>query len=544
MLKLIKTYELAEKKYHDFISSITKAQRWAFFSTLLCGLVAHIPAIANDLLNHDSVGNIDPNYQTFLAAQGKWAAPKMVALLRGETSTPSWFVMVGILIFAVSAVLIVRMFKVKSPIAAMLLGGVLISSETTASMTLAYGTDYFALCFLLAVIAAYITRMWKHGWILAVPTLAVALGGYQPELGVAAALLVMACVLDCFFTDKKTPAIIFQGIKYLAVLLAGGFIYYIFLHFLTSKGLLQLGSYRNVDSISPEMFTQPKQVFRLVKDSVSFVYNELLGHHAKPYANLNTLYFVYFAITTVASAVSIVRARSYKRPVNLIIGLVLLLVFFPLAANLVDFLTIDDGVSPVMRYSIILIFIVPLILYDYIDPDAEAAKDDHSFTMAAPIKGSIILVMLVVVINWTCLDHDMYGYVSAANQQMFAKATCLMSSIYDCDGYTSEASVALIGNPRYPFFADDGSITGTQSARSLKRGTQGVYSSWDIFYSPRLLRECLNKRLGAGFTYVDGDTVCQDYPDLCSSMSVYPNEGSIVYVAESNTVIVKLSEIS
>lgn len=524
--------------------SVTKAQKWAFFSAILWGLIAHIPAIANDILNHDAIGSVDPYSAYNLSSQGKWSAGLMVTLLRGAIAVPSWFVLVGIFLFAISAVLIVRMFKVNSPFLASAISAFLIVYDTIASMTLAYGTDYFALCCLLAVLSAYCVRMWKYGWIPAPIILGFALGGYQPVIAVSAGLLVLLCVQDCFFSDRPFKSIFLRGLIYIATLLVAGIIYYCVMQILISTGNLHLSSYRNVDGISPEVFLDIGLSMRLLKETIEYVYYELAGFHSEPYPVMRTLLPVYGIMTAIIIMLTLINVIKRKeRPVKIIIGIILLLVVFPFAANLTDFLTIDNYLSRIMRYGFVLVFLVPIILCDSLHQDFELQTKKKNVIYRPVLKQALCIMCLCLTVNWSCLDHDIYGYVVAANRQMFSKATCLMSSIYDCDDYNTDVSVALIGTPRYPFFEDTGSMTAMKRARALKYGTQGVYSSHDIFYASRLLKTCLNTRLGANFKFIDENSYYDINATQCDEMPIYPNAGSVLYDSSSNTIVVKLSEV-
>lgn len=522
--------------------SITQAEKWAFFSAIIWGLIAHIPAISNDILNHDAISNMNPDSAKFLASQGKWAAGTIVAMLRGALSTPSWFVTLGIVFFALSAVMIVRMFGIKSRWCAACVGAILVVYDTVASMTLAYGTDYFAFCFLLSVAAAFIARRWKFGAVLSIPVLGICVAAYQPLIGVTAALLVLCCVQDCFASEKKLRKVFLQGLIYICVIIAGGIMYYGILQLLIDSSFLTLSNYRGVDSISPVSFTNMSLCWRLLKETIAYVYDEIGGKHSEPYAYMKTLYPVFGGSALIAVVISIIKNRSYRNWGKLIGGLILLLLVFPLAANIVDFITIDNYLSRIMRYSFIIVFLAPIIIVGWhrkeADDEREIIVQIHTLTERLLVGMSAILIL-----NWGCLTHDIYNYVYAANRQMFAKVTCVMSSIYDCDGYTTEASVVLVGTPYYPFFSDTGSMTAERKAVNLKYGTQGVYSANDIFYASRLLKSCLNDRLGANFTFADENQYYAANSDYCDSLPVYPNEDSIVFDKANNVIVVKLSEV-
>lgn len=548
MLKLIKTYELAEKKYHDFISSITKAQRWAFFSTLLCGLVAHIPAIANDLLNHDSVGALNADANQWLAGQGKWAASYLISFLRGVLSVPSWFVLLGIIFFSLSAVLIVRMFYVKSPICAALIGCILVANDSVVSMTLAYGTDYFGFCIFLTVLAVYITRMYRFGYLLGIPLLVLCIGGYQPMIGIATSLFVLLCIVDALDSRVPFKRIFLTGIQYIIVLLISGGVYYCILRFLVAKGIIILSTYKNIGSLTSEGFSNLSRVLFFFKDSLQYTYKMMFGRFAVPYRIFNKLNILFGVSTVITFTISVIRNKTYRSPLNLITAFVLLFVIFPFSANLVDFLTQDEVVSRIMRYAIMLIYCVPLILCDncifrFVDRECPLEKNATQGVryFVSTVCLAVCFITSLLVFNWCSLAHDAYGYVKIANNQMMAKCAVIMASVYDCEGYDYETPVVLIGSSPFPYFDDSGSATSWHSVTTIKNGTQGIYSASNTLYRTQLVERVLNARMGAGFAFVNSTDFYEEYTEQCDSMPIFPLDGSVTMV--DGTIVVKLNDV-
>lgn len=150
--------------------------------------------------------------------------------------------------------------------------------------------------------------------------------------------------------------------------------------------------------------------------------------------------------------------------------------------------------------------------------------------------------MTVLVLNWCSLSHDAYGYVIIANNQLAAKSTVLMTSIYQTEGYEEGVPVVLIGDRHTPFYEDNSSsITGRGDIRTIKNGTQGIYRATEIVYTPTHVEKYLNLRLGAGFAFVDRNAFYSEHRDECSVMPAFPKAGSIVMM--DGTIVVKLSDM-
>ena len=547
MVSVRKLNAAVDERIDRLKHSVTRAQKWALFSTILWGLAAHIPSIANDLINHDSVNGLHADANYWLSQQGKWAAGYIISFLRGALTVPSWFVLLGIIGFACSAFLIVRMFNIKSSVCAALIGGILVANDAVMSMTLAYGTDYFAFCFLLMVIAVYCARMYRFGWPVSIGLITLSMGGYQPMIGAATSMFVMLCIVDALRPENTFKKLLLSGLKYIAILLVGGALYYGILQLLIDKGIVVLNSYKNINELASGGLTDTSRMFELLRDTFLYPYMQLAGRLEVPYNQMNTLNKLCGVLIIFSYVWAVINNKIYKSPLKFIASIILAFGVFPVAVNLVDFLTQDEVVSRIMRYSIVLLYCLPVVLCGAClgsdKPDeVEKARAGEGKKMINRVMTCIICVVVsVMVLDWCCLDHDGYGYVSASNKQMSAKSAILMNSIYQCEGYEPGTPVALIGKTPIPFYDDTNSATALYDVIGIKKGTQGIFSASDTMYILQMVARMLNVRLGANLQFVDSADFYAQHTDECDAMPVYPVEGSVAMI--DGTIVVKLNEV-
>lgn len=90
--------------------------KYAFFGTIVIGLMTHLYQFTNKLYNYDELANMPGGYGTG-AESGRWFLTLLgdkLAVEFGNYSIPLLNGMISVLFLALSAALVVDMFQVKS----------------------------------------------------------------------------------------------------------------------------------------------------------------------------------------------------------------------------------------------------------------------------------------------------------------------------------------------------------------------------------------------------------------------------------------------
>ena len=100
--------------------------RWAFFGALICGLLAHMFAFTNKLVNHDEVQCLFSKGAT--VDSGRWGLGALDSILP-NFSMPWIYGIMTIVLIALAVCLMADLFSIRSKLLQVLLGGCVLRSE-------------------------------------------------------------------------------------------------------------------------------------------------------------------------------------------------------------------------------------------------------------------------------------------------------------------------------------------------------------------------------------------------------------------------------
>ena len=206
------------------LAALASAYRVPLLSGLIAGFLAHGFAMANKLLNADEVGSLFAKGETVIS--GRWALG-LTRYLFPNVSMPWVYGLLSILMLSVAMCLIVRIFQIRSKLLQGILAALVISFPSqTATFCFMFTSPSYALAFLLAVLAVYLTE--KEDWrnrILGLGILVISLGIYQAYIALVAGFFVIRMIQKLL--RGETPQAVFRyGLLRAAFLLAALLIYY------------------------------------------------------------------------------------------------------------------------------------------------------------------------------------------------------------------------------------------------------------------------------------------------------------------------------
>lgn len=150
--------------FENMWSKIRKKEYiYLFVVTFLVGIVTHMYLFVNKLPNADAMTNF--YFDQNMVTSGRW----FLTVVCGISSYYDLNWIIGILsvfYLAVAAVFISEFFEVKSITCRICIGALLVTfPAVTATFAYLYTADGYMLAFLLAVLAAYITKKYKFGFV-------------------------------------------------------------------------------------------------------------------------------------------------------------------------------------------------------------------------------------------------------------------------------------------------------------------------------------------------------------------------------------------
>lgn len=522
-----------EQWFRELKKRISRSEWAAFYGALIIGLMTHIYAFVNKLYNYDELPNTPGgfigagNNRWFLEIQGKVAS----RVLGGSYSLPFLSGMLTVLLLALSALLVVRMFEVKSTFLAVGIGGFMTSFPAVVSLVcFMFLAPNYAVGIFLSVWAAYfVIRHPKHLLynLMAVVVLACATGTYQAYFADTACLLMMSIVLICAFGKEQTSwkDIVVLAVRYVAVLGLG-----MALYFVLNKVLLKLwgidgalGGYQGLDTMG--QITPAELVEGIVK-----CYRSFLGLFTTNimYLNNNTLLChgfraVVFILVLGIGVVCYLKKGEWMKKI-LMLAVCLL---FPIALFLPYVMAPKADFYALMAYAVVFLPIFALIWTDIFFINAQKEK-----LLAVLMQWGATGVSVVMLLVYIWYGNGCYMAMEYTKMHDLAYFETLVTQIKSVENYRDEMEVVLIGGTMNDETNRAGSLTGEMfkiggKAETNVNGASAVY--------------LITKYLGfvpdiAGYEETKEWMEREEVKD----MAAYPDDGSIKVIED--TIIVKLSD--
>ncbi|MCL2051115.1 MAG: glucosyltransferase domain-containing protein [Lachnospiraceae bacterium] len=200
---------------HYLREHITKADKLAFISSLLCSLFGYMYFGANIMPNHDGISQLyfdADGSQSF--GHGRWAQVIVKSVISSRLHTPWLSLAIFMLVMALSTVIVVRIFQIEHSLAVVGIAASLTLNPSTINMiTYFYMIDIFIFALFFGILSIYLTERYKYGVIFAVGFLAISIALHQLFICVAIALFssrLLQKLLKNKNEDKEIAAFIFK----------------------------------------------------------------------------------------------------------------------------------------------------------------------------------------------------------------------------------------------------------------------------------------------------------------------------------------------
>ena len=217
-----------------------------FVSAFVIGLITHLFMIVNKFPNVDSMTNF--YFDQNMVTSGRW----FLMIACGFSSFYDLnFVngLLAIILISICAVYVTRFFDVKKKSSYILIPAIMATfPAVAATMSYMYTIDGYMLGLLMAILAAYICRKHKFGFIAGSILLAFSMGTYQAYVSVTILLCLFDIALD-ILDDKDLYDTWTKGFKYLIMGLAGGALYFGILKICLALEHKELDTYQGINEM-------------------------------------------------------------------------------------------------------------------------------------------------------------------------------------------------------------------------------------------------------------------------------------------------------
>ena len=493
--------------------------RWAFFGALVCGLLAHMFAFTNKLVNHDEVQCLFSKGAT--VDSGRWGLGALDSILP-NFSMPWIYGIMTIVLIALAVCLMADLFSIRSKLLQVLLGGCVLSFPSlTGTFGYMFTSSAYGIAFLLAVLAVWLLcrKNWL-GTVLGLGAMVLSLSIYQAYIAVAASLLVLV-LIQRLLEEDKTALVFRQGVWFVGFLVVSLGVYYVGTQLVLKITGTSFNSYAG-DSITFRLADIPKMIALAYAMFLEMFRNSSYG--IIPAGNSRILHFVFLGICAVLLILWLVRK---KRNVGGVLLLLVLLGVLPLAINCMYLFTSYYAVHTLVLYGFVGVYLLALILTDNVFSGAENVQIWQKMRYLS--VNLMTLILAAIVVGNIFLANEAYLNLHLAYENTYAFYSTVLSTAQQMPGFDADTKIAVVGDQGTAVeqnndFGEVWNLTGIRLRRndySLQRFVE-YYMGVQIPFT----------------TYAENEWIKQN-PSF-QQMPVYPANGSIAMI--DGCLVVKLSQ--
>jgi len=365
------------------LTRISLQMKYAFWSTMICGILAHGIALFNKYSWHDDLFFMFSPGST--VAAGRWSLHLLswiedLFFLDGHFSMPLYNGIIAIFCIAVTACMLVKMLKIRSRVLCACLGCVMAAFPCiTGLFAYEFTIHYYMFALILMVESAYLMcrgrRWWT--WLLAVLLGSGALGIYQAFLSILLFLLLMDAMIGLTEREEEL-SILFRRILLQFLSLAAIMIIYFAVNQLFLQKLHLSLIYPANEMGAVTLTDYLSRIGRAYQEFFIPVRGESWDMY--PY-RVRTMYYLMLAGDfLLGMRLFFLTARKKKGSAAL---LLLLLALVPLGCNFV--FVMADHVHGLMTYGQIMQMVFFIFLVD--------RTDFHRIRLQRAVSGAAALVL-------------------------------------------------------------------------------------------------------------------------------------------------------
>ncbi|EHR36041.1 glucosyltransferase domain-containing protein [Helcococcus kunzii] len=399
--------------------------------TVIFLLFAHVYLLVNDIRNHDSL--LFNGYGAGITS-GRWALQFMgetVDKIWGGYNIPFFNTAVSLILITIISVLLILIFDINKKVNAIFISGIfVVFPSLTATLIYTFTAHYYIFAILLVFIATYIIDESKISFIISTLLVAFAIGIYQAYLPFYISLLCLKSINDCI-KGEDFKDILKRGIKYLVSIVLSLVIYMIILKIVLAITGLTLSSYRNIDTMgSVGVFELLRRMLIAYVDIVRLPFHMIFS--------VNKTLIIKFSILIlyIVSFIMVIFTLKKMKEKKLKLLFLALILVLPFALNSSVIMASRGYTYSLMSYTLVFIFILPLLFLDKYDFDIKLIKVSNMVTYS---------ILTLAIINYIWSSNG--NYLALKTKMSYAEHyyNRLISRIESTEGYIEGRMIALVG---------------------------------------------------------------------------------------------------
>jgi len=521
---------LQEQKKNMIIAGLT---------SLLVGVLVYFP-ILTDWLNHPDgtiCGNFYRSFGEYLweCGHGRFGLV-LFAKMKGLYINPTMSVMLSIFFIAVSGMLLVAIYQIKSMGKSAALGLVLVLSPTfMCTFTYYFCTDAYLFSFLLSVVAMACFHFWPNykGCLLGSLFICASLSLYQSNIFVTACLCMFYLIFQIFDKSVSIKDLLKRACSWIITAIVAVIEYFVLLRFFQKLWQFELMEGRGFSTMGEIALSEFPTLFRtMISEFYGYFFGmTMLNNYWKARNVINIILFI--CLFVICGQLIYLHILNKEKIILLIVALLLL----PLTCTGIIL------ISPKVEYYILmcaplhLLYVFIIMLLDKVDMDCIANSK---------VQKGVRCVDKVIIVAFVALCYVLIMYAgvfqSAIKMNLnktYAIANRIVTQVEMQEPEIQDSLVMVHGNFKYGNYPDSYQqemasyiLNGTSACDGVVFNSGGNATGiWSGF---------LRDYLGIQWNYVGAD----DYYRICETpefkeMPIYPEKGSIKKI--DNVVVIKLS---
>ncbi len=359
MINIIKSIYNKEKENFD-----KKTFIYIFLVTIIGGLIIHGYGYINVAFNHDTLIGFDQANDIQWKIQIGRFMQMFSIYFRGFTPVPWITGILSLVYMSIGNYLLIKTVNIKNKtnillIVLLFLGSL---SFTVTNVIYFHENDAFMLAYLFSILAVYVFKEYKYGYIITPLFITISCGFYQAYLCVSIVLFLLL-LINKIMNKKKIKNIFIYGTKILGIIFAGVILYYLCQSLmLIIFNIEKISGYNTVDN----SFNILNNLHINILDS----YLSFAGAYFTP-VNFNTtaMTIINSLLLLLISYNLIIYFKEKKLPKGHIISLIFIIALIPLAACFMNVLT-----SGLLHYLMIFAASLSYVLILFICEKNKTAK--------------------------------------------------------------------------------------------------------------------------------------------------------------------------
>lgn len=434
----MKYFDKSPFYFYDKLVKCPRHLKTVFISSFIFGCISHMYI----MLNISPQGDVCSAFFGYGAGytSGRWGLSLLgnfIGRLFGNYSLPWLNGILSILFLATASVFIVKSFDVYNEVNCIFIGAIMvIFPSITSAFTFIFTVQYYCFSILLTCAAVYFVRKYPKGWIAGVILLAFSLGIYQAYLGVAAGFFLLFLIVDMLQSKHTVMRIFADAWKYLGVIVAS-----VFLYFICNKIALmithnQLSEYMGINSMGQLPLNELQKI--LSRIYIEFFAPMLADRNGITQYPILRFSYLIFLLFTLYFGIRIICFVQVKRGFAAMCLVGFFLILFPFAINII-YMMCFYWVHTLMRYAMVVFYIAVIIIWE---------QNKQLFFSVKWIPGVewVITCLCMITVGSFCIQANEASLcLNQRYRQAYSYYTTVIAQIKMTEGYKADTPIAFIG---------------------------------------------------------------------------------------------------